>query len=214
MKHAPLSPLILQVYESVIVFNFYKLYGLQFLNLRNWRFCSCEPANQTKSGHYLQHAPCGSLPNTLATSFRSILLMKSFMESISIRSRTFITPKQLSFGFYSFIFKMDVWRPFRRPFRDLHFCFRESKFKTRASASFRAVDFFSISLEVLPRSHRELPRKLFLGVAWKCVICICWWAGHSDNVFGCTGWRVKNTYYIKVIHSDFELHRWHIHVTF
>ena len=101
-----------------------------------------------------------------------------------------------------------------RSFRDLHFCFRESKFKTRASASFRAVDFFSISLEVLPRSHRELPRKLFLGVAWKCVICICWWAGHSDNVFGCTGWRVKNTYYIKVIHSDFELHRWHIHVTF
>ena len=86
-----------------------------------------------------------------------------------------------------------------RSFRDLHFCFRESKFKTRASASFRAVDFFSISLEVLPRSHRELPRKLFLGVAWKCVICICWWAGHSDNVFGCTGWRVKNTYYIKVI---------------
>ena len=101
-----------------------------------------------------------------------------------------------------------------RSFRDLHFCFRESKFKTRASASFRAVDFFSISLEVLPRSHRELPRKLFLGVAWKCVICICWWAGHSDNVFGCTGWQVKNTYYIKVIHSDFELHRWHIHVTF
>ena len=75
--------------------------------------------------------------------------------------------------------------------------------------------FFSISLEVLPRSHRELPRKLFLGVAWKCahVICIYWWARHSDNVFGCTGWRVKNTYYIKVIHSDFELHRWHIHVT-
>ena len=101
---------------------------------------------------------------------------------------------------------MDVWRPFRktlpRSFRDLHFCFRESKFKTAASASFRGVDFFTIFLEVLPRSHGELPRKLFLGVAWKCVICICWWAGHSDNVFGCTGWRVKNTYYIKVIQSN------------
>ena len=101
-----------------------------------------------------------------------------------------------------------------RSFRDMHFCFRESKFKTRASASFREVEFLTISLEVLPRSHRELPRKLFLGVAWKCVICICWWAGHSDNVFGCTGWRVKNTYYIKVIHLDFELLRWHIHVAF
>ena len=59
-----------------------------------------------------------------------------------------------------------------RSFRDLHFCFRESKFKTAASASFRGVDFFRIFLEVLPRSHGELPRKLYLGVAWKCVICI------------------------------------------
>ena len=80
-----------------------------------------------------------------------------------------------------------------RSFRDLHVCFRESKFKTAASASFRGVDIFTIFLEVLPQSHRELPRKLFvgrIGVEWKCAIWICWWAGHSDNVFGCTGWRV------------------------
>ena len=50
-----------------------------------------------------------------------------------------------------------------RSFRDLHVCFRESKFKTAASASFRGVDIFTIFLEVLPRSHRELPRKLFVG---------------------------------------------------
>ena len=50
-----------------------------------------------------------------------------------------------------------------RSFRDLHVCFRESKFKTAASASFRGVDIFTIFLEVLPRWHRELPRKLFVG---------------------------------------------------
>ena len=77
-----------------------------------------------------------------------------------------------------------------RSFRDLHFCFRESKFKTAAGASFRGVDFFTIFQDVLPRSHGKLPRKLFLGVAWKCAICICRWEGHSDNVFGCTCWRV------------------------
>ena len=59
-------------------------------------------------------------------------------------------------------------RALPQSFRDLHFCFRESKFKTAASASFRGVDFFTIFLEVLPRSHGELPRKLFGGVAWKC----------------------------------------------
>ena len=50
-----------------------------------------------------------------------------------------------------------------RSFRDLNVCFRESKFKIAASASFRGVDIFTIFLEVLPRSHRELPRKLFVG---------------------------------------------------
>ncbi len=59
-------------------------------------------------------------------------------------------------------------RALPQSFRDLHFCFRESKFKTAASASFRGVDFFYDFLEVLPRSHGELPRKLFGGVAWKC----------------------------------------------
>ena len=74
-----------------------------------------------------------------------------------------------------------------RSFRGLHFCFHESKFKTAASASFRGVDILRIFLEVLPRSHGELPRKLFLGVAWKCVICIF----HTNGlgVFQCL--RVK-----------------------
>ena len=70
-----------------------------------------------------------------------------------------------------------------RSFRDLHFCFRESKFKTAASASFRGVDFFRIFLEVLPRSHGELPRKLYLGVAWKCVICILGWVNVGEPFF-------------------------------
>ena len=88
---------------------------------------------------------------------------------------------------------MDLWQLVRTPFREasatcINFCFRESKFKTAASASFRIADFLRIFLEVLPRSHGELPRKLFLGVAWKCVSCNCWWAGHSDNVFGRAGW--------------------------
>ena len=69
-----------------------------------------------------------------------------------------------------------------RSFRDLHFCFRESKFKTAASASFRGVDFCRIFLEVLPRSHGELPRKLHLGVAWKCVICILGWVNMGELV--------------------------------
>ena len=70
-----------------------------------------------------------------------------------------------------------------RSFRDLHFCFRESKFKTAASASFRGVDFFRIFLEVLPRSHGELPRKLYLGVEWKCVICILGWVNMGEPFF-------------------------------
>ena len=106
-------------------------------------------------------------------------------------------------------------RALPRSFRDLHFCFRESKFKTAASASFRGVNSFMIFLEVLPRSHRELPRKLFVGVAWTYVVCICWWAGHGGTMFlvvlaGESGAHIK----FKVIHSDFELHRWQIHVTF
>ena len=59
---------------------------------------------------------------------------------------------------------------------------QKSSFRTLPRSRFR-----TIFLEVLPRSHGELPRKLFLGVACKCVNCICWWAGYSDNVFGCTG---------------------------
>ena len=70
------------------------------------------------------------------------------------------------------------------------------------NSRFRGVDLFTIFIEVLSQSHGALPRKLFVGVAWKCVICISWWAGHCDNVFGCTGGRV-----IKVVHSDFELQR-------
>ena len=70
-----------------------------------------------------------------------------------------------------------------RSFRDLHFCFRESKFKTAASASFRGVDFFRIFLEVLPRSHGELPRKLYLGVAWKCVYLYFRMGEHGWTIF-------------------------------
>ena len=36
---------------------------------------------------------------------------------------------------------------------------------------------------MLPRSHGELPRKLFVRVAWKYVVCICWWAGHCGTMF-------------------------------
>ena len=54
------------------------------------------------------------------------------------------------------------------------------EFKTAASASFRGVDFFRIFLEVLPRSHGELPRKFYLGVAWKCVICILGWMNMGE----------------------------------
>ena len=102
-------------------------------------------------------------------------------------------------------------RALPRSFRDLHLCFRESKFKTAASASFRGVDFFTIFLEVLPRSHGELPRKLlnFVGVAWKCVVCICW-CGTMLLVVLAGG----SGAHIKVIHSDFEFHRWQIHVAF
>ena len=74
-------------------------------------------------------------------------------------------------------------RALPQSFRDLHFCFRENKFKTAASASFRGVDFFAIFLEALPRSHGELPRKLFVRVAWTYVVCICWWAGHCGTMF-------------------------------
>ena len=104
-----------------------------------------------------------------------------------------------------------------RSFRDLHDCFHllpQEQVQNNSFHEFPRNNFFSISLEMFPRSHREFPQFFFLGVAWRCVICICWWAGHSDNVFGCTGWKVKNTYYIKVIHPDFEFHRWQIHVTF
>ena len=100
-------------------------------------------------------------------------------------------------------------RALPRSFRDLHVCFRESKFKT----SFRGVDFFAIFIEVLPRSHGELPRKLFVGVAWKCVVCICWWARHCGTMF-LVALAGESGAHIKVIHSDFELHRWQIHVTF
>ena len=83
------------------------------------------------------------------------------------------------------------------------------------NSSFRGVNVFMIFLEVLPRSHGELPRKLFVGVAWTYVVCICWWAGHGGTMFlvvlaGESGAHIK----FKVIHSDFELHRWQIHVTF
>ena len=64
-------------------------------------------------------------------------------------------------------------RALPRSFRDLHFCFRKSKFKTAVSASFHGVDFFTIFLEVLLRSHGEFPQKLCLDVCYLLVICIC-----------------------------------------
>ena len=78
---------------------------------------------------------------------------------------------------------MDVWRPFRRPFREASATFIFASARASSKQELPRSRFFSIYLEVLPRSHRELPRKLFLGVAWKCVICICWWAGHSGWAF-------------------------------
>ena len=60
---------------------------------------------------------------------------------------------------------------------------RELKFKTAASASFRGIDSWTVFLEVFRRSHGEFPRKLFVGVAWKCVVCLCWWAGHCGTMF-------------------------------
>ncbi len=59
---------------------------------------------------------------------------------------------------------------------------RELKFKTGASASFRGIDSLTVFL-VLRRSHGEFPRKLFVGVAWKCVVCPCRWAGHCGTMF-------------------------------
>ena len=54
------------------------------------------------------------------------------------------------------------------------------------NSSFRELPrsrFFRIFLEVLPRSHGELPRKLYLGVVWKCVICILGWVNMGEPFF-------------------------------
>ena len=77
-----------------------------------------------------------------------------------------------------------------RSFRDLDFSFREGTFKTALAANFRGVDIPTIFLDVLPWSHEEIPQKFFCRGCVECVMGICWWAGHSATVFGCTGRRV------------------------
>ena len=90
----------------------------------------------------------------------------------------------MSFDFFPSYFKWTYGNPSAGPSAQLPrpaFLLPREQVQNAASASFRGVDFFRIILEVLPRSHGELPRKLYLGVAWKCVVCILGWVNMGEH---------------------------------
>ena len=82
-------------------------------------------------------------------------------------------------------------RALPRSFRDLHVCFRESKFKTAASASFRGVDFFYDFSRSASAVTRGASAKAFCrGRVEMCCLYLLVSKALWDHVFGCTGWRV------------------------
>ena len=84
----------------------------------------------------------------------------------------------LSFDFFPSYFKWTYGNPSAGPSAQLP---RPAFLLPREQV--QRVDFFRIFLEVLPRSHGELPRKLYLGVEWKCVICILGWVNMGEPFF-------------------------------
>ena len=89
--------------------------------------------------------------------------------------------------FFPSYFKWTYGNPSAGPFRAASatciFASAREQVQNSSFRELRGVDFFRIFLEVLPRSHGELPRKLYLGVAWKCVICILGWVNMAETIF-------------------------------
>ena len=86
-------------------------------------------------------------------------------------------------------------RALPRSFRDLHFCFRESKFRTAASASFRGVDcFYDFSRSASAVTRGASAKAFCRGCMEMCCLYLLVSKALWDNVFGCTGWRVWSTY--------------------
>ena len=103
----------------------------------------------------------------------------------------------MSFDFFPSYFKWTYGNPAAGPSAKLPrhaFLFLREQVRNSSFRELPRSRFFNDFSRSASAVTRGASAKVFsrgcVQVCYCMLLCICWWAGHSDNVFGCTGWRV------------------------